>query len=537
MRAGPEQAREAFAFRAHGVILSECLHATSREYFGPIRTESESEPKVRDVLTAPDPAILIEAMRDIGYSLETAVADIVDNSISAEATTIEMFAPPGDSPVLAILDDGNGMTESELLRAMHLGSRSPLEERARTDLGRFGLGMKTASFSQCRRLTVVSRKDGQTTAARWDLDHVAATHAWLVQIPDDPMLVPFSDRLNEHGTLVLWENLDRVVEHDEEGFDSGHFNTRLDEMREHLELVFHRFLSHEQGKVRVTIKLNNSEFSPHDPFMQSHDHTLADPEERIRIGDSEVIVQSFTIPHHRHLKGTQWDRAGRAGGHHKNQGFYVYRERRLILYGTWFRLAGKSELTKLSRIRVDIPNTLDAQWKIDVKKASAQPPALVRKHLARIRDEIVKTSRRVFRSRGAQQLADPERLPLWNRELDNGVIRYRINGHNPLVLRFRERLGTNDATEFARMLDAISAGFPVEALFSDYGSNPHAVDNAALPADELEYLIRTNWEYLASFDYTPETRREIITALPPCQSNLELTNATLDALEGQDESE
>jgi len=485
---------------------------------------------MREIETPPNPAILIEAMRDIGYSLETAVADIIDNSISAEATTIEMIAPPGDSPSLAVLDNGHGMTESELLNAMHLGSRSPLEERARQDLGRFGLGLKTASFSQCRRLTVVSRKDGGTTAARWDLDHVAATCQWLVQVPDDPTGVPFSERLGDQGTLVLWENLDRLVEHNESGFDSGHFNTRLDEMREHLELVFHRFLSHEPGKQRVVIKLNNSELRPHDPFMLAHDHTVGAPEEKIRIADSEVVVQCFTIPHHRHLKGTEWDRAGRAEGHHKNQGFYVYRERRLIIHGTWFRLARKSELTKLSRIRVDIPNTLDAQWKIDVKKASAQPPAVVRRHLARIRDEIVKTSRQVFRKQGAQQLADPERLPLWNRVSEGGAIRYRVNSSSPLVLRFRERLSEDAAADFSRVLDAISAGFPVESLFADYGSDPHAVDNAALPVEELEQLIRESWDYLSSFDYSPEVRREVILAMPPSQANLEAASAVLDPL-------
>ena len=65
------------------------------------------------------------------------------------------------------------MTEGELLEAMRLGSRSPLEERAQSDLGRFGLGLKTASFSQCRVVTVVTRVNGTTTSARWDLNYIA----------------------------------------------------------------------------------------------------------------------------------------------------------------------------------------------------------------------------------------------------------------------------------------------------------------------------------------------------------------------------
>jgi len=191
--------------------------------------------------------MLIESMRDFGYSLESAVADVVDNSITARALTVSIFADStGSEPRIGILDDGEGMTEAELLHAMRLGSRNPLDNRDRADLGRFGLGLKTATFSQCRRLTVATRRDGMTSIARWDLDYVAETDEWLVQIPDDPGSIPWMSRLGDRGTLVVWEHLDRVVDSaaGEEGM--ARFVRKVDEARSHLELVFHRFLAGEQ---------------------------------------------------------------------------------------------------------------------------------------------------------------------------------------------------------------------------------------------------------------------------------------------------
>jgi hypothetical protein len=243
--------------------------------------------------------MLIESMRDIGYSLETALADIIDNSITAQARSIRLFADTTSAqPSLAILDDGEGMTEDELLAAMRPGSRNPLDTRDKEDLGRFGLGLKTASFSQCRKLTVASRKDGVTSCARWNLDEVARTNRWLVEFLDDTSGVPWIDELAGSGTLVLWEALDRLVEGD--GSDArAAFVSRIDEAAEHLELVFHRFLAGERGVRKIAISLNGRQLRPFDPFHSSHPATQAGPIERIKSGGQEVEVQTFTLPHHR----------------------------------------------------------------------------------------------------------------------------------------------------------------------------------------------------------------------------------------------
>ncbi len=126
---------------------------------------------------APSPLPLIESLRDIGYSMETAIADIIDNSITAKATNVWIrFSWNFDNPWIAIIDDGYGMTENVLIEAMRFGSKNPRDDRPEDDLGRFGLGMKTASFSQCRHLTVLSKQNRHLSCCDWNLDKIASDY-------------------------------------------------------------------------------------------------------------------------------------------------------------------------------------------------------------------------------------------------------------------------------------------------------------------------------------------------------------------------
>lgn len=372
---------------------------------------------MRTSLAAPRASILIESMRDIGYTLETALADVIDNSITAGATTIRIFAESCDAGYrIGIVDDGHGMSESELLDAMRPGSTSPLDDRASEDLGRFGLGLKTASFSQGRRLTVASHRDGATSAAIWDLDIVAREDEWLVQLPDRTDDIPGISLLGEHGTVVLWEKLDRIVDGVDAAASDRQFDRRMMDAATHLELVFHRFLTGEPGHRKITILLNERPLQPFDPFHTRHPATEAGPIEKIGVAGGVVTIQTFTLPHHSKVSAAEWERHAGREGYIKNQGFYVYRERRLIMHGTWFGLARQTELTKLARVRIDMPNGLDAEWKIDVRKASAQPPYAVRERLRRIIETIGASSKRVYTVRGTRLTSD-NRLPVWNREV------------------------------------------------------------------------------------------------------------------------
>jgi hypothetical protein len=263
---------------------------------------------MKTVSAGPRASLLIESMRDFGYSLESALADIIDNSITAGSHTIRLFAEAdGANGRIGILDDGVGMANDELIAAMRLGNRSPREDRSDVDLGRFGLGLKTASFSQSRRLTVVSRHNGKLSAACWDLDHVVKVDDWLLQVPDDPNLIPWADQLGDHGTLVVWEKLDRIIDADMADPDLSAFYGGVDEARDHLELVFHRFLAGEPGKRKISILMNERPLEPFDPFFSTNTATIAGPIEKIRVHDEEVIVQSYTLPHKQKVSTADWN--------------------------------------------------------------------------------------------------------------------------------------------------------------------------------------------------------------------------------------
>jgi hypothetical protein len=242
--------------------------------------------------------ILMESTRAIGYSLESAISDIIDNSISAQATLITIKFFPIGQPYISILDNGNGMSSKELNIAMQYGSKNPNEKRDTNDLGRFGLGLKTASLSQCRTLTVISLKDGKLSGRRWNLDYVIKTGKWsLILIDKDEMgEMPLFNELIKcgKGTLVIWQNLDRLSAGDSNFVTT--FGLKMDIVREHIALVFHRFLSGEQGLKKIDITINNNAIKAADPFLIKKSTQLMD-EERILVHGQIITVKPYILPH------------------------------------------------------------------------------------------------------------------------------------------------------------------------------------------------------------------------------------------------
>ena len=443
----------------------------------------------------PHAAALIEGLRDIGYSLETAISDIIDNSITSGAQRVEIATETySDEPYIAIIDDGEGMTEEELIAAMRPGSRNPLATRDEPDLGRFGLGLKSASFSQCRRLTVVSRTSGQTCAAIWDLDDVAERNEWAVELPDHFDRVPGIDKLGAKGTLVLWQKLDRLTG----GYSHNAakraevINQRIAETERHLRLVFHRFMEESRP---LRILLNGRLLRPLDPFARKNPATIADPEEKLPLIRGDVEIQSFTLPHHKQMSKTEWEDIGGPDGHLKSQGFYLYRGKRLILHGTWFGLCRQSELTKLSRVRIDIPNSMDADWKIDVKKSSAQLPPVVRDRLKKVIERILAGSKRTYSKRG-QKLVDHERLPMWHRIQAEGQIRYRPNIQHPAFADFAESLPPDLRRGFYNCIALVGASLPIETLHADMAGTAEQIVPDRVDEDTLAQAVRATLSVL-----------------------------------------
>lgn len=484
---------------------------------------------VRVAEIPPRASVLMESLRDLGYSLQAAVADVIDNSLAAGARRIELFAEThAESPMIGILDDGAGMTEEELMEAMRPGSRSPLEDRAATDLGRFGLGLKTASFSQCRRLTVITRKGGVASCAVWDLDVVAASDKWIVELPGSPVGVPWSEQLTADGTLVVWEQLDRLVGADAT-CDRQDLVRQLDETARHVEFVFHRFLSgREGGERRVEMYLNGRQLRPFDPFHSFHPATQHHPEDTFLLDGQTIFIRPVTLPHHDKVSQADWKRYAGPEGYVKNQGFYLYRNRRLIVHGTWFGLARQLELTKLSRVLIDMPASLDAAWKIDVRKAWAQPPPPVRERLRRIIDRLGVPSRRTYTARG-RRLTEDNRLPVWTRSQDKNRISYGLDTAHPLFSAFEARLDADDADEFRKLLGLVVATLPVEALYADVSASSEAVVAQGLDPGDFAQIVEATWCVLAKRGLPPTEIEQQMRSADPFRSRWEETEKVIRA--------
>ena len=476
---------------------------------------------MHDVKTAdatPHAASLIQSLRDIGYSCETALADIIDNSITAGARTIDIFSDTGGSePSLAVLDDGSGMRLDELIEAMRPGSRNPLAERDASDLGRFGLGLKSASFSQCKCLTVISRKGGETAGATWDLDEVARTNRWEIRLHEVISQIPWADRLGETGTLVLWRSLDRMaggLEHDPRR-RAEHINRAIAAAERHIRMVFHRFMEEDRPPLRI--RLNGRPLEPLDPFGTRFPAHQKDRTDRLELAGGTVEFQSFTLPHHRSVSTADWENMGGPEGHLRTQGFYVYRGRRLIIAGSWLGLARQKELTKLCRIRVDIPNSMDAEWKIDVKKASAQLPPAVRERMRLLVERLSLTSKRTYQRRG-QRLVDDDYSPLWQRIQKDGAIIYRPDPAHPLFADFSARLSPDMQPQFANLLGLVGSAVPVAALHADFAGSPEELRSDDTDEDALRQLAAAMVPRLVGSGTDPERICDILRNVEPFSS-------------------
>lgn len=329
----------------------------------------------KERINIPQADMLMGSMRSMGYSFESAVADVIDNSISANATNIQVLFPssPLEELALGILDDGTGMSENVLFEAMRYGSTSSEAIRSENDLGRFGLGLKSASLSQCRVLTVVSFWEGTATAFTWDYNYIKSKKQWYVlhlnkeefsKLPYIKML------LNQgKGTLVLWRDFD-ILSKSTDGQVYDALNTLKDSVANYLSWIFHRFIGRSQKKVNFYV--NNQKLKALDPFLENHQKTTSKKEISIAVSDTNgheqlIKAKPFILPYLSDMTDKDKKLMGGVEEMRTKQGFYVYRNERLIIWGNWFGMSRRNELTKNARIRVDIPNALDDIWSIDIK--------------------------------------------------------------------------------------------------------------------------------------------------------------------------
>ena len=423
----------------------------------------------------PNPSSLLESMRAIGYTFSSAICDIIDNSITAGASTIQILYDKASSKhYLEILDDGFGMSEDILLNAMRLGSTNPNDKRDENDLGRYGLGLKTASFSQCKTLTVITKHNGCYHGARWSLDTIASTNEWTLILLNQDVIddIPNINLLKEQvsGTLVLWTDLDKVEEK-YSNLENAFRNIYL-ELYEDIAITYHRFL---EGKVKdqnkLNILINDKPVSPINPIHKCKLYQDITP---IRVLGSSIPVGCYLVPHLSKLSDEDKEILKGSEGLRQRQGFYIYRNNRLLVKGDWCGISVfKREKNKFLRIVIDLPNTLDSLWELDVKKSKAKPPAIVVEALKACVQNGLEKSQAMISYRGSRDISDKDEqnIKIWHKHISrNNEPYYQINRENPIVSQL---LSENDhlKDQINSLIELIELSLPVNSIYMDMTEN------------------------------------------------------------------
>ncbi|HAE87147.1 TPA: ATP-binding protein [Candidatus Marinimicrobia bacterium] len=473
--------------------------------------------KIESTLAEPEASSMIETFRAIGYSIETAIADILDNSISAGAKNIWIdYVWKGPDTLIGIMDDGCGMTNEELIQAMRPGSVSPLTKRDEHDLGRFGLGLKTASFSQCRKFCVVSKKDEAENYWTWDLDYVNQVKSWklIKYIPEGLEFTKRIDQLNA-GTLVLWWDIDRLTKDTQANKESSKadFFATMEKVKKHLSMVFHRYI--EEG---VNIWLRDRKIEPWDPFMIGFNGIQARPETLLE--DGKVRIKGFVMPHRSKLSAEEYNYGkGPKDGWTNHQGFYLYRNKRLIVAGDWLGLFKREVHYDLCRIRVDLPNYIDDEWQIDIKKSVARPPSKIREPLISIAKDVRIQAVEVYRHKGKvikRKLAKYEYIPLWEEKTRHGKRFYKINREHPILKEILKN--TNGLSrQFEKVLQFIEETIPVPLITLQENENerPHGQPFEGTNHDVVCEVMKKMYENLIAEGLQPEQAKARIANMEP----------------------
>lgn len=375
---------------------------------GPMRVAVDVTPSARR---------LTNSLRDIGYDFPSAVADIIDNSVSAQATLIVVeirFA--GEDSFVLIADDGIGMCETTLNEALRFGTR---RSYAGDDLGRYGLGLKTASLSQCRRVTVATRTAPYRSRVRMrtlDLDHVEEHDRWEVLAGPPSHRMPWVDEVLHHvsrgpGTVVVWDNLDRVLPG--KSPNGGWGRRRLEalalKLHDHLGMVFHRFIQDKVvGRDALVITINGEKVEPWDPFAEDEEYTLELPRRRLTIASdaAEGVVEfrPYVLPARSKFSSpSEFERMSGPRKWNRQQGLYIYRADRLIQSGGWSGIRAIDEHTKLGRAAVDFSTSLDDLFQINVAKMRVALPPEVRTLFEPLVMNLCKSAEARYRSEAAER--------------------------------------------------------------------------------------------------------------------------------------
>ncbi len=470
---------------------------------------------IKAEIAKPNPKSTINSYRSFGYNLSTAISDIIDNSISANATEIRLdYKWNGKDSFISICDNGIGMNKDDLIIAMTPGSKDPDEERNEKDLGRFGMGLKTASFSQCKRLTCITKREGSSTLKRcWDIDFINSENEWrLLDYVSDNSFLDKVENLKS-GTLVLWEKLDRIVgEAEVQNVNVQNvFYQEMINVKHHLSLVFHKFIESK----RIKIFFQNSEIAAYNPFLLNLNPKpeMGQPEYF-----DDVEITYFILPHMSEIGKLDYENSGGSLGWFQEQGFYIYRGDRLLVAGDWLGLEKKRDYSKLARIAVNFSNVNDFNWHLDIKKSTATPPIEIRKELSRIAKIAIMKSAKIYNWRG-QKTYSHERItnfePLWADEITReGIKKYKINRKHPII---KSLLDENSKLAI-KALKLLEENVPIELILTNQNEDPafHELEKQnEKPSDDLINLAVELYKINVSQGVPKElAQQQIMSSMP-----------------------
>jgi anti-sigma regulatory factor (Ser/Thr protein kinase) len=480
----------------------------------------------------PKASAMIEALRGLGYNIATALADIIDNSISAGSHNISLsFFWNGDYSHITILDDGCGMNAKEIDTAMRLGEKNPLEKRNSTDLGRFGLGLKTASFSQCRKLTVATIGSDGLQCLRWDLNILTSDgndDGWYMLEGVGEGSESIINTLIEQnkGTLVLWEDLDRIIT---KNYKEKDFLTAIDEVESHLAMTFHRFI--EGNNPQLKISINGKLIRGWDPYLSGHLSKSWESPLFPLPGCLDTKMQCHVLPHKDYLSEAEYLKYEGPNGWTAQQGFYIYRNKRLLVAGSWLGLGNgrswtKDEAHKLARIRLDIPNTSDVDWKIDIRKSKAHPPISIRFALIKLAEETRSKARKAFAHRGKYTKEDnnPSLEYVWKAIHNIEGVRYKIDLDHPAVRGVIDDAG-GLLPQVKAMLRIIEETVPIQKIWLDTEENKEVPRNdfSNEPTDEIISVLKVLYTNMINKKgFTSEIARKKLSETEPFNKYPEL---------------
>lgn len=392
------------------------------------------------ILLSPPPVFFIKSISEQGYSLSTAISDLIDNSITAGATRVELLIDIKRTPIkLYIADNGSGMSSNDLTSNMRFPSADLDVQRSGIDLGRFGLGLKTASFSQSRNYTVISKTKDTTFEGRtWDVEYLKHTNDWSLIINSqndlNTLLSEFSvvsNNFHEHSdnfkvsTLVVWANLyklERLLKKDE-------INDELKNLRSHLGLVYHRYIQSN----KLQIRLNNQLIESFEPFLHDISGVQTVSEHFWQTSNSYIKFQGIILPKRSAAEamvpGSIWAPQGRTL--EELQGIYVYRNERLINFGGWLRTIPKSIYLQFARIRIDITNINDHEFQLNVAKSSINIPFGLKRAMADMVTHVAAQAAKEYRERLVSKVIRPagtsKGLSLFVKEIGASGPKLKIN--------------------------------------------------------------------------------------------------------------